>query len=472
MPKHIEISGSSKTTTVIGLSPGAQYNVSIAAASDAGRGPLASRLFWTEVGVPDVPETPKLVAHDNHNGVVNGEIHVKISPLTRFRNGPITSYRIVVIDETDPVPFHPENLGDWSTADKLGLKYYIAAEIPPSYFDRKKEFVVGDLQYYGDFFNYGPLTEDRDYHVTIGAVSTLNNVTKVSYAKVSHEQHAKENLVVFEFHDHDHDHHRGNDDHDDHDDDHEASSADPLAVGLSVAVVIALFALIGVLAVLWFVRRRVHAGKTSSRSDVQELTTHQQQVDAESGSGSVSSVGDRVDGATEQQLEVVKNQIWTIPRNFVNLSQDVVGRGKFGTILKATVNKRGAISRANVQVVPGKVLIANEVKDLTKDLDVAVRCGNHCNLIQLVGICEDKDTLFVSYEDTDDCLKQVLLDSRALIHHPVFAEKNRSISTANESSIFDYLIGIARGMNHLYQLRVRRFFSSVKTTLTVPLLNR
>ena len=162
---------------------------------------------------PSVPKTPRLISHGHddegeHNGVENGEIHIEVYPLTRNKNGPISAYRIVVLDETNPVPFHEESLTTWSKAQDLGLKYWIAAEVNPSFFNDHSEFVVGDNNYYGNYFNYGPLDQTRDYHVTIGAVSTLNNVTKVSYAKVSHDQHSMENLVVFEFHDHhEHNHH-------------------------------------------------------------------------------------------------------------------------------------------------------------------------------------------------------------------------------------------------------------------------
>ena len=49
----------------------------------------------------------------------------------------------------------------------------------------------------------------------------------------------------------------------------------------------------------------------------------------------------------ERHLEAVKNQIWTIPRNFLDIAtdQEPIARGKFGTVLQATVNKQGAISR-------------------------------------------------------------------------------------------------------------------------------
>ena len=42
--------------------------------------------------------------------------------------------------------------------------------------------------------------------------------------------------------------------------------------------------------------------------------------------------------------------------------------------------------RANVQIVPvGKVLVPSELQTLTKDLDVAVKCGTFPNLVQVVG---------------------------------------------------------------------------------------
>ena len=163
--------------------------------------------------VPSTPKTPKLISHahddeEEQNGVENGELHIEVYPLTRNKNGPISAYRIIVLDETNPVPFHEESLTTWSKAQELGLKYWIAAEVNPSFFNDHQEFVVGDNNYYGKYFNYGPLDETRDYHVTIGAVSTLNNITKISYAKVSHDQHSMENVVVFKFHDHqEHGHH-------------------------------------------------------------------------------------------------------------------------------------------------------------------------------------------------------------------------------------------------------------------------
>ena len=302
-----------------------------------------------------MPETPKLVSRGNHGVNKNGEIHVIVKPLERFRYGPITSYRIVVIDETDPVPFHPEKLGNWSYAEEMGLKYYIAAEVEEQYFKTRKEFVVGDANYYGDYFNYGPLTPGKDYHVTLGAVSALNNVTKASYARVSHDQHAEENIVVFKFSDdHNHDHHHPENDDEKEGDDHDVETgSDPLAIALSVGIIVGLILLVGGIALLLYLKRRLKIGR--KKSDVQQLTTYQH-------SNSTSTLGttDEVDDASgesrdpKELLEAVKGNIWAIPRNFLDPSTEVVGRGKFGTVVKATVNKRGAISPANVQVIARK----------------------------------------------------------------------------------------------------------------------
>jgi hypothetical protein len=37
------------------------------------------------------------------------------------------------------------------------------------------------------------------------------------------------------------------------------------------------------------------------------------------------------------------------------MSHEVVGRGRFGSIVKGNVNKRGKLEGCNVQVVPGKL---------------------------------------------------------------------------------------------------------------------
>ena len=45
--------------------------------------------------------------------------------------------------------------------------------------------MVGDDRVYGSYLN-PPLPLEKDVHVTLGVVSSLNNVTKVTYAQLGH----------------------------------------------------------------------------------------------------------------------------------------------------------------------------------------------------------------------------------------------------------------------------------------------
>ena len=92
-------------------------------------GKISNLTSRTEIGAPESPDPPLFIHHegDDHHG----EIHVKLVPLERNRKGPISGYRVVVIDETDPTPFHEENLYDWNLAQEEGVNYWIAAELKP-----------------------------------------------------------------------------------------------------------------------------------------------------------------------------------------------------------------------------------------------------------------------------------------------------------------------------------------------------
>ena len=105
-----------------------------------------------------------------------------IKGLRRNRYGPISNYQVLVIDETNPTPFSKDKMFDYVKAKSLNLNYWIAAEFPEDFFGRDSqivEFIVGDNRTYGKYLNYGPLQEGRDFHVTLGVISTLNKVSKV-----------------------------------------------------------------------------------------------------------------------------------------------------------------------------------------------------------------------------------------------------------------------------------------------------
>jgi hypothetical protein len=56
--------------------------------------------------------------------------------------------------------------------------------------------------------------------------------------------------------------------------------------------------------------------------------------------------------ASSSVLEHVRDRVWHVPRNFLALSHEVVGRGRFGSVIRARVNVRGVDVPAVVQVVP------------------------------------------------------------------------------------------------------------------------
>ena len=177
------------------------------------------------------------------------------------------------------------------------------------------------------------------------------------------------------------------DDHHPHRNEEEKGSSDPLAIGLSVAIVLFGMVLVLAIALYYFIRRGISISclerGRGSRGDIQELTTQTRSnnhansstviassdVDHQSFgydnnlanfNGSATNFHDiRNESmiAANQRLEGLKSNVWTIPRNFLELTHEVVGRGKFGSVIKAMVNNRGQkMIKACVQVIPGRNL--------------------------------------------------------------------------------------------------------------------
>ena len=408
-PKNIQVTESSRMTVILGLRPGSTYNVTVSAGSVHGKGASASARFSTLIGKPDYPKAPILVHHHEHDHHgEGGEIHVQLQGLERNRYGPITKYRVLVVDETTPAPFLKDRVFGYEKAKALNLNYWIAAEMAELGQDLR-EFVVGDNKTYGGYWNFGPLPPRRDFHVTLGVVSSWNKVTKVTYAKVSHDQHALENVAVFKF-GHEHEHHAG--------------QVDLLPVILGVIIVILGVVLATGLAIYAFLRLSHYRRKQKRPSDTQELTTH------------VSCTDITIDNTvTVNGMDGIRSQTWNIPINFLDLSHEVVGRGRFGSVIKGRVNRQGW-QNANVQVVPAKILEDNEIGSLIKDLDTVLSNGHHPNLVGLIGICEDKDTMFVVVEECFQNLKTMLLANR----HP---------GDLHQGILLSIMMDMTQGLNHL-----------------------
>ena len=459
--------------SIVGLFAGSQYSVSVFAVSADGTGPAASQLFWTEIDYPKIPEPPTLIRHRERTE--DGTIRVKLHPVDDYF-GPITSYLVIVLDESFPILFDNNTLYNYTKAKAEGLHYWITAELEPSQLSTMDEFVIGDNRVYRNYLNYGPL-RDHDFHVSVAAVSTLNGVTRTSFAKVSHDQHADANIIVFQFDnpdDHkDHEHEQNVQDNgpkpaeefmDDHIDNHEHDNNedhkhqletepeenDPTVTVLIVVLVVASILLLAALGFFAFIRYSVAKRFRRRRPDTQELTTHMPTIDPLE-NGYIDNEAYQADGqrSAEDYLQSLDGKVWQIPRNFVDVQNEVMGRGRFGTVMKGTVNLNQESVVCNVYIVPNKMMDRAERQHMLRDLDQNIKAKINENIINLIGICEEQDTTLLVLDPLEMELKQFLLDSRSIDTHPSYAQKSDRFSNIREEDVLGIMVGVAEGLDHL-----------------------
>ena len=434
--KMMRLSSNATTAVILGLVPGSQFNVTIHTEAEGEVGPAVSSLFWTEVGVPKEPQPPIVV--QNKTDQDPGIITIMVSPVEEYY-GPITLYRVIVIDETLPTVFDTSMLYNYSVAQSLGLNYWIAAELDPDYLISHDEFSVGDNQDYRGYLNYGPLL-NQHYHIILGAVSQLNGITKTSYARVTHDQHAINDAVVFDF--------------PEGEIEAEESGSSNSTV-LVVCIIIAIIILCGALGFFLYVRKNLGKTFRGRRYDTQELTTNNTPSSAEAmENGFVDNNGYIDDGGSqfrtrEDYLQSLEGKVWQVPRNFIDIQNEVLGRGKFGTVMNGTVLTNGEHESCNVYSVPNKMIDDDERKLMLKDVDLNVKAKFHDNIINLIGICEEVDTTIFILDTVEVELKQYLLDSRSLDHQPGYANKSDRFSSMREDTALGIMTGIAKGLGHL-----------------------
>ena len=436
--KLMRLSSNMTTAVILGLVPGSQFNVTIHTESEAGVGPAVSGLFWTEVGTPKMPSPPTIVPSTGQN---DGIITIKVSPVEEYY-GPITLYQIIVIDETLPTVFDTEMLYNYTVAQNLGLNYWIAAELDPDYLLTHEQFNVGDNFMYRGYQNHGPLLK-RHYHIILGAVSQLNGITKTSYARVTHDQHAINEAVVFDF----------PEEESQIVFQQESSSGDNTA--LIVCIVVALVVLFVALAFFIFVRKNLGQKIRRRRADTQELTTNNTPSSAEAmengfvdNNGYIEETGAQF-RTREDYLQSLEGKVWQVPRNFVDIQNEVLGRGKFGTVMNGTVVINGEQENCNVYSVPNKMIDDDERKLMLKDVDMNVKAKFHDNIVNLIGICEEVETTLFILDALEVEMKQYLLDSRCLEHQPGYADRSERFSTMREDTALGIMAGIAKGLGHL-----------------------
>nr|XP_045606132.1 putative tyrosine-protein kinase Wsck [Procambarus clarkii] len=417
------------TAWLHGVQPGTKYKVEIRAASSAGLGYPQSREMWTKVGKPETPASPQLISRTSTTMTVQ----LQSVPPT---NGPITAYQVVVIDETVSVELQPQLLEDFHNASEKGLPFYIAAQFPSDNF--MTTFTVGDKKQYGNYYN-APLSEGVDYHILLGVLSTINE-TKAAYSPSNHEQH--ESTILDEFVKRDDNPQVGI---------HLANNR-KLILGLSIAI--GLFGFLLIASIVLYVALRVLVKKNRRSLENQELAIHADHPnqDIENGYAVGAHYVDEETPPTDHYRQL-KERVWIIPHQGLNIVGDI-GTGKFGDVRKGVVVNKANQMNVLVQRIADDTLDRNSKMQMLREFDAHIRIASHPHIISLMGLMEELNIISVAFEYETATLKTHLVESRAVQHYPVYAEKNRRFSTLLEGQAFDILAGVARGMSHLASLGV------------------
>ncbi|XP_046407211.1 putative tyrosine-protein kinase Wsck isoform X2 [Ischnura elegans] len=430
-PMEWNYSNTTSRADLFGFHPGTQYNISLQAVSSEGVGAMISQLFWTVIGDPDVPEAPKIIKTDKD------KITVKIKPMMN-NFGPVTFYRIVVIDASSLVSFDAKNLESWSRAhcgeqvgtencvDQNEIPYYIAADLTP--LEIQDEFVVGDGRTYGTYYN-SPLQEAANIRLAVGIVSSLNGVTKVAYSIPSYAVNQLSSSSS--------------------DDMTESDSG--VVVGLSIAIgIFGLFLLLSIVG--YFLLRRKLERRRGTASEHQELSLHGPMAEVES-SGYIHDAYIAEDEGPINHYDNLKKRVWNIPKNFLEIRSEVIGQGKYGSVVKGTVRQRGTPIPVTIHYVMDEYTKPPNHKAMLEDFDSVIRPSPHSNVIDLIGTSEVPEALLVVLEYHPATLKDILLESRVLDQLGVNQRRDRFCSL-QERHLMEVCVGVATGMDYLFQKRI------------------
>lgn len=161
--------------------------------------------------------------------------------------------------------------------------------------------------------------------------------------------------------------------------------------------------------------------------------------------------------------ENLKCQVWNIPRNFLEVKSEMLGVGRYGSVMRGTVQQRGFPIPVAIHTVADRELPPHEKRSMLQDLGILIRLSAHINVASLVGTCENPDTLFVVVEHHPASLKDVLIESRRLEHSvPPFsaqlsvsdARSQQRICSLAESQVLETAVGIARAMDYLTSKKI------------------
>ena len=342
--RELELTGSDLTARLTDLLPGSQYNISVSARNDRGQyGAEAWSQVWTRVGTPDTPAPPVIVSRDEQRG----EIRVRLEQV-EDNGGQVRQYQVIVAEGQHP-SLQDAPLLNYQRAEAEGRGYWVAAQISPQYLEsRGWELSLGDGQLYGGYLNHGPLNSGLGYQVAVRVVQSLNGESKTSVSDLVSADDDHDNIVLRVLDSGDSDQYLYHVD--SVDPGHRSGAGSTLITALIVSVVVGAVLLSVAVGVCIVIKRRSGATLRRARSDTQELSQQQHSV----GVSTTSAGYDNNSGeilSSELDLNTLKTRCWMIPKNFLEIGGEVLGRGEYGSVIRGQLHSQDRVIWCNTQTI-------------------------------------------------------------------------------------------------------------------------
>uniref|UniRef100_A0A8B9KST2 receptor protein-tyrosine kinase n=1 Tax=Astyanax mexicanus TaxID=7994 RepID=A0A8B9KST2_ASTMX len=129
--------------------------------------------------------------------------------------------------------------------------------------------------------------------------------------------------------------------------------------------------------------------------------------------------------------------------------EDVIGEGNFGQVIKAMIKKDGTKMSAAIKMLK-EFASENDHRDFAGELEVLCKLGQHPNIINLIGACENRGYLYIAIEFAPyGNLLDFLRKSRVLETDPAFAKEHGTASTLTSQQLLQFAVDVATGMHYL-----------------------
>uniref|UniRef100_A0A8C4HU71 Tyrosine-protein kinase receptor Tie-1 n=1 Tax=Dicentrarchus labrax TaxID=13489 RepID=A0A8C4HU71_DICLA len=129
--------------------------------------------------------------------------------------------------------------------------------------------------------------------------------------------------------------------------------------------------------------------------------------------------------------------------------EDVIGEGNFGQVIKAMIKKDGNKMSAAIKMLK-EFASENDHRDFAGELEVLCKLGQHPNIINLIGACENRGYLYIAIEYAPyGNLLDFLRKSRVLETDPAFAKEHGTASTLTSQQLLQFAVDVATGMHYL-----------------------